>query len=425
MTILWANNAATTIVGTVESTDNTINVAAGTGALFPIISNAGDYFCLTMYDAATGTHDEIMHVTAVVGDTFTVVRAQEGTQASEWNAGDTAQNLLTAGSLASFIQTGVGVNTSVIYEGNDVGSTNTIVITNTQPAPNGTPVNGMTLLITVAYANTGPVQIIAYGQAALPLLDIAGHQLQGNDFVAGSRILVVNVNQNQYQFLNVYNHFDTRVVHVGADVGTVNAVNAICSPAPTAYAAGMQFNVSIKNTNTGATTANFNNLGALTCYKPNGNAMNAGDIVANSELMFIYNPAGPYFTVVGPGTVGAQGPVGAQGAQGPSGPPGPTGPGGSGGPAGPIGPQGAVGPPGPSGPAGPGGPGGSMSSYGQPGSIYMKQMTSAWSYSQGTQSYVGRTMESYGGAWQQINSYAAISNVNGSVEMVYTYQRYI
>jgi hypothetical protein len=424
MTILWANNATTTIVGTVEPTDTVINVAAGTGALFPIISNVGDYFCATMYDAATGTHDEIMHVTAVVGDTLSVIRAQEATQASQWNPGDTLSNLVTAASLASFIQTGVGVNTSVIYEGIDVGAANAIVVTTLSPTPNGNPVNGMILLVTVAYANTGPASAIIMGQGALPIVDMANRPLQGNDFIAGSRLMLVNVNSNQYQLINIYPRLDTRVIHVGVDVGTINAINAVCTPTPTSYQAGMQFNIQIKNTNSGATTANFNGLGALTCYKPNGNAMNSGDIVANAELIFIYNPAGPYFTVVGPGTVGAQGPVGAQGAQGPSGPAGPTGPGGGGGPAGPIGPQGAVGPPGPSGPQGPGGPGGSMSTYGQPGSVYMKQMTSAWAYSQGTQSYVGRTMESYGGAWQQIASYAATSNDSGSVEMVYTYQRY-
>jgi hypothetical protein len=268
------------------------------------------------------------------------------------------------------------------------------------------------------------VEAIILGQAALPIVDIAGNQLQGNDFIAGSRIMIVNVGTNQYQLVNVYNHVDTRVVHVGIDAGTPNAISAVCTPAPTAYKAGMQFNIQIKNSNTGATTANFNGLGALTCYKPNGNAMVTGDIIANAELIFIYNPAGPYWTVVGPGTVGAQGPVGAQGAAGPPGPQGPAGGSGGIGPAGPIGPQGAVGPPGPGGTGGPQGPPGTMSAYGQPGSVYMKQMTSAWAYSQGTQSYVGRTMESYGGAWQQIAEYAATSNDSGSVEWVWTYQRY-
>jgi hypothetical protein len=424
MTILWANNATTTIVGTVEPTDTTINVAAGTGALFPQIHNVGDYFCATMYDAATGTRDEIMHVTTVVGDTLSVVRAQEGTQAVTWNAGDTLSNLVTAGSLASFIQNGVGVNTAVVYEGTDVGSPNNIVVTAPSPAPNGNPVNGMVMLITCAYANTGPVLVIIMGQPAIPLVDIAGNALQGNDFIAGSRIMIVNVNTNQYQLVNVYNHFDTRVIHVGVDTGVANAIAATCVPAPTAYAQGMQFNIKIKNSNTGPTTANFNGLGALTCYKPNGVAMVSGDIIANATLSFIYNPTGPYWTVVGPGTVGAQGPTGAQGAAGPPGPAGPTGSQGGIGPAGSIGPQGAVGPPGPAGPAGGSGPGGTMTAYGQPGSVYMVQETSGWAYSQGTQAYTGRSMASYGGNWQQINAYAAISNVNGSVEMVYTYQRF-
>jgi hypothetical protein len=425
MTVLWANNASTTIVGTVAPTDNTMNVAAGTGVLFPVITHAGDFFCATLYDAATGTVDEIVHVTSVTNDQMYCVRAQEGTQARTWNAGDSFSNLLTAGSLASFIQTGVGVNTSVVYEGTDVGSQNNIVVTAPSPTPNGNPVNGMVMLITCAYANTGPVQVIVMGQPAIPLVDMAGKPLQGNDFVAGSRIMIVNVNTSQWQLVNIYNHFDTRVIHVGVDTGTPNAIIAACSPVPTAYAQGMQFNVQIKNSNTGATTANFNGLGALTCYKPNGVAMVSGDIIANATLSFIYNPVGPYWTVVGPGTVGAQGPTGAQGATGPAGPAGPAGSQGGVGPAGSIGPQGAVGPPGPPGPSGGSGPGGTMTAYGQAGSIYIQILTSGWTYTIGTQNYTGRTMASYGGSWQQILQYAAISNVNGSVEMMAMYQRYI
>jgi hypothetical protein len=66
-----------------------------------------------------------------------------------------------------------------------------------------------------------------------------------------------------------------------------------------------------------------------------------------------------------------------------------------------------------------------MTQYGQAGSVYMTVNTSAWSYTVGTVGYTGQQMVNYGGAWQQIAAYAAISNVTGTVEWVYWHQRYI
>jgi hypothetical protein len=398
MAVLFANNASTTVVGSIGATDTQVNVAAGTGIEFPQPALAGDYFCATFYDAATGTVQEIVHVTKVNGDTFTIVRAQEATQAKAWNPGDTISNLVTAATLGSFVQTGVGVNTAVVYDGNDVGSPNHIVVTTLSPTPNGNPVNGQAMLITVNYANTGPVDVIIMGVAPIPLTSMGNKPLQGGELNPGDRILIANCATAYYELLNFATLTGNKVIHVGVDTGVVNAIAAACTPAPAAYAEGMQFNVRIKNANTGATTANFNGLGALTCFKPNGVAMASGDIVANAELIFLYNATGPYFTVVGPGTVGAQGPVGAQGSTGPAGGQGVAGPAGPPGPSGPIGPQGAVGPPGTGsqGPAGPPGPAGSWTGYGGLGSVWM---TPGWSQNPLTPNAGG-----YPGNWMHIGS---------------------
>jgi hypothetical protein len=89
------------------------------------------------------------------------------------------------------------------------------------------------------------------------------------------------------------------------------------------------------------------------------------------------------------------------------------------------GPQGPPGATGATGPAGPAGPSGLMTTYGQPGSLYVVVLTSGWGFTVGTVNYTGQTMAGYGGAWQQIAQYAAISNVNGSTETIALYQRYI
>ena len=417
MTVLFANDASTTIVGSIGPTDTQVNVAAGTGVEFPQPGTAGDYFCATFYDAATGTIQEIVHVTQVNGDTFNIVRAQEKTQAKSWNPGDSISNLVTADTLSSFVQTGVGVNTAVVYDGVDVGSPNHIVVTTLSPDPNGNPVNGQVMLIAVGYANTGATDVIIMGQAPLPLNDTLGRALQGGDIAAGSRILIVNCGNASYQIIDYIPRIGVGVIHNGIDTGTPNAIVATVSPAPAAYATGMQFNIRIKNANTGACTANFNGLGALTCYKPNGVAMVSGDIIANVELIFLYNDSGTpaYFTVVGPGTVGAQGPVGAQGATGPTGVAGPTGPQGPQGPAGPIGPQGAVGPPGTGsqGPAGPPGPPGAWSGYGGPGSVWMTS---------GPGGTNNPNDAGWPGTWQQLGSVS--QNAGGYFIITnYVYQR--
>ena len=70
-TFLFANDASSTLVAPISSSSNSVTLASGTGSLFPNPS-AGQQFSLTFNDAATGLLTEIVHVTAVSGDTFTI-----------------------------------------------------------------------------------------------------------------------------------------------------------------------------------------------------------------------------------------------------------------------------------------------------------------------------------------------------------------
>src|SRR5262245_38699682 len=115
MAIKWSNNASTTVAGSITATDTTVALAAGTGVLFPA-PTGGDYFKATFYDQATKTLTEIVHCTSRAGDICTIVRAQEGTTAKAWSASDLFANLVTAGTLSSFVQAGTGpADTSVVY----------------------------------------------------------------------------------------------------------------------------------------------------------------------------------------------------------------------------------------------------------------------------------------------------------------------
>lgn len=103
--ILFANDAASTLAGSISNVATTCALAAGTGALFPN-PGADEYFVMTFTDASTGLLKEIVHCTARATDTLTIVRAQEGTTALAWTAGDIAANLNTAGTMAGLVQPG-------------------------------------------------------------------------------------------------------------------------------------------------------------------------------------------------------------------------------------------------------------------------------------------------------------------------------
>jgi len=137
MTIKFANNASTTVAGSITASDTTVNVAAGTGIFFPpIIAGSGNFFCLTFYDQATKTINEIVHCTNVSGDTFTIVRGQEGTTPRAWTSGDILANLITAGTLDAFVQAGpVAANASLIYTGIDISTDAHHIVCNTNPVP--------------------------------------------------------------------------------------------------------------------------------------------------------------------------------------------------------------------------------------------------------------------------------------------------
>src|SRR5271166_4232377 len=102
--LVFFNDAYTNLAGSISNVAIAANLTPGGGALFTPPPGVNQGFKATLIDAATGLINEIVLVTNVTGDTVTMMRAQEGTVALTWQAGDLFQNMLTAGTMAAFIQ---------------------------------------------------------------------------------------------------------------------------------------------------------------------------------------------------------------------------------------------------------------------------------------------------------------------------------
>jgi hypothetical protein len=107
MTLLFKNNASTTLSGSINNTQTTMTVVNGSG--FPV-PGAGDYFYATLYEVtgnpSTEVNIEIVKVTAVSGNSWTIVRGQDGTTARARDGVTTCyvENRFTAASAANSLQ---------------------------------------------------------------------------------------------------------------------------------------------------------------------------------------------------------------------------------------------------------------------------------------------------------------------------------
>ena len=103
MTLLYTNNASSTLAAGVSSGAASITVASGHGARFPSPTGS-DWFPVTV--VTSGNTLEIMRCTARSGDVLTVSRGQEGTTAIGFLTGDTVELRLSAAALDTFVQDG-------------------------------------------------------------------------------------------------------------------------------------------------------------------------------------------------------------------------------------------------------------------------------------------------------------------------------
>jgi hypothetical protein len=132
MTIKFTNNASATLAASITSTQTSVSVTTGQGALFPTLS-AGDYFYVTFSDSANNL--EIAKCTARASDTLTVVRGQDGTTGRQFSAGDKCELRFTAAGIEDL---GTGVNTTNLQAGTTLNGVAIVTTTGTQTLTNKT-----------------------------------------------------------------------------------------------------------------------------------------------------------------------------------------------------------------------------------------------------------------------------------------------
>lgn len=179
--LLASNNASTVLAAGISAAATSLTVATGTGAEFPTPVSGQSYFKLTLIDAATGTLTEIVHVTAVAGDTFTIVRNQEGTSARLWSANDIVANMMTAGTFSLLTQQQqITQGTFTQATDNSIAANALILVT----TPSVTPSGVMEINFTPKFTPTGPTTIAFNGAAAVNVYSMANAALQGGEFTA-------------------------------------------------------------------------------------------------------------------------------------------------------------------------------------------------------------------------------------------------
>ncbi len=291
-TLIFSNYANTTLAGPISNSATTINLQAGTGALFPNPSS-GQAFKISLTDAATQTLNEICLCTARATDALTVLRAQEGTTGLAWNAGDLVAHDLTAGTM-SFFQQSASVSTA-FYEGTDTGILANAVFVSTTAPTNTSPAAGQVFVIQKSsLSNTGNTTIQIASGTTYPVLYKDGTQLTANDWYGGSAAILYFTGV-VFQFLACQTNIPaTGRLYYGVDTGAVNAMVSTVVPGISALVTGMLFEISPNHTNTATpVTLNVNGLGALQLIRSNATPIQIGDVVAGTgaKCLLAYDSA--------------------------------------------------------------------------------------------------------------------------------------
>jgi len=117
MAVLLANNATSKLASSLTTGATTLAVTTGEGSKFPS-PTGGDWFPLTLIKSSGAL--EILRCTARSGDVLTVTRAQEGTAAQAFSAGDRVEVRLTKAVIDAIVQQINDLTNSALLDANNL-----------------------------------------------------------------------------------------------------------------------------------------------------------------------------------------------------------------------------------------------------------------------------------------------------------------
>ena len=290
-TLIFRDTPPTTLAGPINAAATTINVASGTGALFPQ-PTSGQGFYAFMKDAATRTLTEVILVTAVTGDTMTVVRGQGTLSAQPWNAGDFLIHGPCAEMFAAFSQSSGSGGSSGFWQGTDT-STNANIVTVPTTNPSITsPSAGNIFFITKGInGNTGPVTCSIGSGSSIPVLYADGSSLGYQDWPSGigAWLYYGAGGGGSFEFLGLSDRAAAEI-HYGAAGGSADTLSVTVYPPVGQLQSGMLFEIKIGSNNATATpTIAINGNSAAPIINNAGGPLAANDLIAGRIVLMSYD----------------------------------------------------------------------------------------------------------------------------------------
>lgn len=238
LTMLAANNASTLLVSDISAASTTLQVSTGTGDLFPSPVSGTSYFKVTLTSLAAGKAKEIVHVTSRSGDTFTITRGQEGTDAAAWGSGSSVANLFTAGTFSNLAQ---AKDVQAVYDklsGTGAGQgALSVGFNDTDAGVQTTVAGGLLTRITKAALLAGTGSLVGYQYASdamlrtmhdrfaetLSIMDYVRSTDNGDYSLALQRIFTKYVSADSFhiKFPVGYFQFKTQAVYNGSAVVSI------------------------------------------------------------------------------------------------------------------------------------------------------------------------------------------------------------
>lgn len=274
MAQLFTNNAASTLASGISVGAVSLTVFSGEGAKFPS-PVAPDYALVTIYQksGATEVNHEIVKLTARTGDGFTIVRAQEGTTARAFNAGDPIELRWTAGASHSvqipLLKSVSGVN----------AITASSPFTLTAQAETGS-----IWKLPAVGANTGAVTLNIDGMGAVAVVNSLGGALIAGDIAGANYPCILEKRAADFVLINPAMPHGAGTALTGTALGLSIGGHADTSTTAT--------------TATTATNNVLNDAGSLgvgvcaSLYNPTGTTINAGAVIAGQIKPIYTDTAG-------------------------------------------------------------------------------------------------------------------------------------